>query len=45
MVKLYNHKEHNSVISIFHQHLKKETKTNGFVSEKLYDMMKSLMQV
>ena len=45
MVKLYNHNEHNSVISVFHQHLKKETTTNGFVSEKLNYMMKSLMQV
>ena len=35
MVKLYNHNEDDSVISVFHQHLKKETTTNGFVSEKL----------
>ena len=44
-VKLYNHNEHNSVLSVFHQHLKKETTKNGFVSEKLNYMMKSLMQV
>ena len=41
MVKLYNHNEHNSVLSVFHQHLKKETTKNGFVSEKLNYMMKS----
>ena len=35
MVKLHNHNEHNSAISVFHQHSKKETTTNGFVSEKL----------
>ena len=35
MVKLYNHNEHNSVINVFHQRLKKETTTNDFVSEKL----------
>ena len=45
MVKLYNHNEHNSVLSVFHQYLKKETTTNGFVSEKLNYMMKNLMQV
>ena len=45
MVKLYNHNEHNSVVSVIHQHLKKETTTNGFVSKKLNYMMKSLMQV
>ena len=45
MVKLYNHIEHNSELSVFHQHSKKETTTNGFVSEKLNYMMKSLMQV
>ena len=45
MVKLYNHNEHNSELSVFHQHSKKETTTNGFVSEKLNYMMKSLMQV
>ena len=45
MVKLYNHNEHNSVLSVFYQHLKKETTKNGFVSEKLNYMMKSLMQV
>ena len=45
MVKLHNHNEHNSVISVFHQHSKKETTTNGFVSEKLNYTMKSLMQV
>ena len=45
MVKLYNYNEHNSVLSVFHQHLKKETTKNGFVSEKLNYMMKSLMQV
>ena len=39
MVKLYNHNEHNSVLSVFHQHLKKETTKNGFVfwETKLYD--------
>ena len=50
MVKLYNHNEHNSVIGVFHQHLKKETTTNGDeededASEKLNYIMKSLMQV
>ena len=45
MVKLYNNNEHYSVISVFHQHLKKETTANGFVSEKLNYMKKSLMQV
>ena len=43
--KLYKHNEDNSVISGVHQHLKKETTTNGFVSEKLNYIMKSLMQV
>ena len=41
MVKLYNHNEHNSVLSVFHQHLKKETTKNGFVSEKLNYIIKN----
>ena len=45
MVKLYNHNEHNSVLSVFHQHLKKETTKNGFVSEKLNYMMKSYASI
>ena len=39
MVKLHNHNEHNSVISVFHQHSKKATTTNG--SEKLNYTIKS----
>ena len=39
MVKLYNHNEHNSVLSVFHQHLKKENnyKWLCFCETKLYD--------